>query len=343
MGKSNWAKSEPLESIFIGGGTPTVLSARQLSAVIEEMKNAFTLTHNCEITVESRFEGVDRNYLWQLTQAGVNRISFGVQSFNTEVRRRVGRIRDYKEICTGINEAAESGINIVCIDLIYNLPGQTPEIWKSDLLTVQNLPISGVSTYALIPFPKSALMSAIERGDEPPLGGIDKEYEMFCMADEILGDQVGWKRFGSRHVGKIGVETSRYNASRGTPMDIMALGSGAGGRIGHVGYMGSPQIEKYIEDQKSNSDEHTFATLYDPRLDQLMRLFSLPENLMLDDPALLSELPDIIPVFEKLQCLGLVSENNNAWKLTQSGRFWSYNIGAMISEIIRNILKIESM
>lgn len=342
MGNSRWASAGPIESVFVGGGTPTTLSAEQLAEIVTTIRKVFHLPEDCEITIESRFFEVDRAYLDMLAEAGVNRISFGVQTFDAQIRRHVGRIAGEEEVRTKIRDAAAAGIDIVCIDLIYNLPGQTTDSWKRDIETVLELPISGLSAYALIPFPNSALMNAISRGDEEPLGGRDREYEFFCIVDEMLGDREGWKRFGSRHIGRIDVETSRYNASRGAPMDILALGSGAGGRIGSIGYMGSPQIENYTEDQENGCDDRSFAAIHNPKADSLMRLFTLPENLRLVDPHLIDEVPGLSHIMEGLECLGLIVRDGETWALTQPGRFWSYNIAAMMSEAIRNDLGTES-
>lgn len=324
-----------IDAIYFGGGTPTILTADQFSDILAAIRRGFRLTSDCEISVESRVHGVDTEYLKTLAGAGVNRISFGVQSFNTQVRRHVGRIAAQEEVLKTLSDASAAGIPSVTVDLIYNLPRQSMEVWENDLSCFSRSSATGASVYSLIPFKRSVLAQRMADGKEEALGGVDEEFRYYSMADEALGGRSNWHRCSPVHFGRDGVETNRYNSRRSAPIDIFGFGAGGGGRIGNILYMNPVHVGHYIEDQTNDCDAHVFAIDMVPLYRDAMNCFSLTDNFLLDENEIPPSVPTVREVLANLVKSGLANKDTNGWELTRDGRFWAYNVSSAIAEAIR--------
>ncbi|MBI4581201.1 MAG: radical SAM protein, partial [Planctomycetes bacterium] len=246
VARRRWSRARPFAAVYFGGGTPTVLDADSLVGLVRQVRERFPLDPTCEFTVEARFDGVDEDYLACLRDAGVNRVSFGVQTFDTQIRGRIGRVVDHDGILRTLDAAGRLGFGSISVDLIYNLPGQTEATWADDLRCLASTPASGASVYGLIPFPNSGLCRAIAAGQEPPLGGINVEYYLHRQADRALLGRPGWRRMLPFHYGREGVETRTYNGSRLGGVDVLGLGCGAGGELNGVAYMHEMDVARFI-------------------------------------------------------------------------------------------------
>lgn len=147
--RQRFGESDPLQSIFFGGGTPTILSEKNLLSIFDAINTSCQLSENAEISIEANPKTVTLEKLQLLRQCGVNRLSIGVQSFNDndlEVLGRPYRAADINEIIT---MATTVGFNNLSIDLMYGIPGQTTEVWKKNLSNALQLPIKHLSMYQL--------------------------------------------------------------------------------------------------------------------------------------------------------------------------------------------------
>ncbi len=139
----------PLNSVFIGGGTPTILTSRELEELLCAVRHHFKLTADCEFSVECNPESLTAEKASILAGQGVNRISLGVQSFSPRQRRTLGRRGDVRAIAKARKYLAASGIYNVGMDLIFGIPGQTLNDWCEDVRQACNLDIRHLSTYSL--------------------------------------------------------------------------------------------------------------------------------------------------------------------------------------------------
>ena len=128
----------------MGGGTPTALEAEDLHRIIKTCHELFPLANDCEFTVEGRLSYFTDDKIESCLEAGANRFSLGVQSFDTEVRRRMGRLSSKEDLIRGLEHLCSYDAAAVIIDLIFGLPGQNDENWDEDLKIVSSLPIDGV-------------------------------------------------------------------------------------------------------------------------------------------------------------------------------------------------------
>lgn len=332
---SQWVQSGPaFRAVYFGGGTPTALAPEQLVTLIQTLRNQYPLAEDCEITVECRFDGLSEAYLQQLRDAGVNRLSFGVQSFNTAVRQGVGRLAQREQVFETLNHAHRLGFAGMSVDLIYNLPDQTAETWTEDFADLAQTPATACSTYALIPMRGSTLVKQLEAGRTAPLGDVTYEYQLFQIAHRALSRRSNWQRYSFQHFGDAQRERSVYNHVRAGGMDTLGLGCGAGGQIGNLSYMNLMDVEGYTRAHLEGQDAGVMAFLQNPRLPDLNHVHALVEGQGIARRAMLETLPHFEPTVDRLIELGLVREHGGQLTLTPEGCFWGYNITAMLVESI---------
>ena len=142
--------NETIESVFFGGGTPSLLSAKQFEKIFSLLQKNYRIEPDAEITCESNPGTVELNKLGEFRSAGFNRISFGIQSFHDDDLKFLTRIHSAGEAERAIESAYKAGFTNVSCDLIFALPGQTPERWKENLRRAVALKPKHISAYALI-------------------------------------------------------------------------------------------------------------------------------------------------------------------------------------------------
>ncbi len=145
-----YSQNRKIISIFFGGGTPSLMDPNCLYEIIIHLKKRFFVDDSAEITMETNPGTVDKNKLAQFKDAGINRISIGIQSFDDSDLNFLTRIHDKSTAIKTANDVADIGINNISIDLIFNLPNQTKEKWLANLQTAVALPINHMSAYSLI-------------------------------------------------------------------------------------------------------------------------------------------------------------------------------------------------
>lgn len=329
-----WATSDPIEAVYFGGGTPTTLLAEDLIAVVRMLRKRFMMSPECEITVETRCSDVDDAYLSQLREAGVNRLSFGVQSFDTTVRQDVGRVASDAEVLTALEQAQRIGFERISIDLIYNLPRETEATWQRDLDLLEQSPASAASVYDLIPVERSPLQRRISRGDHPPLGNLASQYARCEYAANRLLARQQWQRYSAVHFGNQQTEQSVYNSLRGQVADVLAIGAGGGGKIGAISYMNVFDVDAFVASEGTLDTTQMMVSRSPAKLDELKAVLALSAVGQMEDARLRELLPDCGPVLEQLSDCELIEQHDADWRLTTAGCFWSYNIGAILAELI---------
>lgn len=334
-----WVQSGPaFKAVYFGGGTPTVLPAGLLAELVQCIGEHYPLARDAEITIEARFDGVDADYLQTIRAAGVNRVSFGVQSFDSEVRQSVGRIADQKQVLQLLDDAGRIGFDNISLDLIYNLPGQSLESWQQDMERLPATPATACSVYALIPMPGSALVKNIASGSSPSLGDLEHEYELWACASQAMRQRQGWRRFGFQHHGDAARETSIYNHARAGGMDVLGMGCGAGGMLGRISYMNPMKVPQYLAEQETQEDQGLMAFQSPAEVHARSPVYQMIEGDGIDQAQVLEWLPDSRPWLEKLAELALVEECEGKLRLTETGCFWAYNLMAFLTGEINRLL-----
>lgn len=153
-----------IHSVFIGGGTPTVLAAGQLERLFDGIREHFCLEDGVEITCEANPGTVDREKFALLRQLGVNRLSLGVQSFQPSELRFLGRIHDVQDVCQAYDAARAAGLENINLDLMFGLPAQTESAWRDSLTSALALAPEHLSLYSLIVEPDTPLNRWVQTG-----------------------------------------------------------------------------------------------------------------------------------------------------------------------------------
>ncbi len=156
--------ARPLTSIFLGGGTPTVLTASQLTQLFETVHRCFQLEPDCEITCEANPGTVDRPKFQALHDLGVNRLSIGVQSFQPQELQFLGRIHDVDDVVRAFGAARDAGFTNINLDFIFGLPDQPLENWQATLAQALQLAPEHLSLYSLIVEPNTPLQHWVQSG-----------------------------------------------------------------------------------------------------------------------------------------------------------------------------------
>ena len=233
-----FAKAYRVVSIFIGGGTPSILDAGQMREIFKTIKETFTLSDcsfdmdNAEITVEMNPGTVTMEKLIAYRECGVNRLSIGLQSVNNHELKALGRIHTYEEFLETYQMAREAGFKNINIDLISAIPHQTVESWKNTLHTVCKLNPEHISAYSLIIEEGTPFYERYgdgEHGDELP--SEEDERQKYYDTREILASY-GYERYEISNYAKPGYEC-RHNLGYWERCEYLGIGTGAASLIGN--------------------------------------------------------------------------------------------------------------
>jgi len=214
----------PVRTIFIGGGTPTVLTISQLAQILQACFTAFDVLPNAEITSEANPGTVDEPYLRELLALGVNRISFGAQSFNPAELTMLGRIHSAESIGQTIAAARRAGARNLNIDLIYGLPNQQLPQWRYTLERAIALGVEHISLYSLTLERGTALRAQVVRGELPPPDG-DLAADMYELADVLLA-KAGYRQYEISNWAKPGFRCE-HNLTYWRNQPYLGMGPGA--------------------------------------------------------------------------------------------------------------------
>lgn len=238
---------KPVDVVYFGGGTPTALTADQLRRTVGKLHERFNIAPDCEFTVEGRLFAFDDARVRACLESGVSRLSFGVQSFETELRRSLGRRLSREETLerlARIKEICGDKVALVA-DLIYGLPGQTQTDWMERNVKTTHLEaaLDAVDLYSLKVVPGMALAKRLERE-----GNWSEEERLarHAEASDYLAAQ-GWKQLSTTHWGRNALERNLYNTYAKIGVDMVPFGCGAGGFVGGWSIMQEPSLDLYAK------------------------------------------------------------------------------------------------
>ncbi|PLS15176.1 coproporphyrinogen III oxidase [Bacillus sp. M6-12] len=235
---------DSLKTIFVGGGTPTSLDEKQLSFFVDSIQNELPYDRNAvEFTFEANPGDLSEEKLAILHQAGVNRLSFGVQSFNEELLKKIGRTHRVEDIYASIEKAKKVGFQNISIDLIYGLPGQTMEDFEDTLAKALELELEHYSSYSLIVEPKTVFYNLMQKGrlSLPPQEIEARMYER--VMDEMV--KHGYIQYEISNYAKPGYE-SKHNLTYWNNEEYFGFGAGAHGYTGGKRKANYGPLKKYI-------------------------------------------------------------------------------------------------
>lgn len=265
---------DSMKTIFVGGGTPTALNMEQTKKLLEIInRHLRPFAPNCELTFEANPGDLPKEKLNVLLEGGVNRISFGVQTFRDELLEKIGRKHTREDAFLAIREAQEVGFKNINVDIIYALPGQTIEDVKETLDIAFTLGVQHFSAYSLIVEPKTVFYNLMNKG-KLRLPGEDHEAKMYEMVMDEM-EKHGYNQYEISNFSK-GDNKSRHNLTYWNNEEYYGFGAGAhsyvnGERIQNVGPLkqyfnkidetGFPYLDVHVVTEKEKMEEELFLGL----------------------------------------------------------------------------------
>jgi oxygen-independent coproporphyrinogen-3 oxidase len=216
----------PLETLYIGGGTPSMLGLH-LPLLVRELGMLFGLAEGAEVTVEANPDSLDAALVSRLAEVGVTRVSLGVQSLSEAALAWLGRAHDASQAIDAMLAVAESGLDL-SVDLMCGIPAVSPALWRASLASVVECGATHVSVYPLCVEPGTPLSASVEAGEEP-LPEPDAAADEMETASQVLGE-LGLRRYETANYAMPGKE-SRHNTAYWTGRPYLGIGAGAHGML----------------------------------------------------------------------------------------------------------------
>ena len=234
-------------SIFFGGGTPSLAPAEKIAGLLGKLRGCVEFAQDAEITLEANPGTLTMEKLRIYRDAGVNRISIGVQSFDAGLLRNLGRIHDPSAAKEAVFMAREAGFENISIDLMYALPGQDMETWLETLRAAVALPLAHISAYSLIVEEGTPMHRRVQAG-QALIPDDDTVNEMQRMAVHFLEKQ-GFARYEISNYARPGFE-SRHNMTYWQGGQYLGLGSAAHSLMHNSRFSNPPELERYLAGER---------------------------------------------------------------------------------------------
>ena len=306
----------PVETVFFGGGTPTLLDAGDLTRIVAAIRTEFGLAPDAEVTTEANPDSVTPESLRALREGGINRLSFGMQSAVPHVLATLDRTHDPANVPLAVAAAREAGFDQVSLDLIYGTPGESLADWETSVEAALACDPDHVSAYSLIVEEGTALARRVRRG-ELPMPDEDDLADKYVLVDERLAKAgLGW--YEVSNWARDESSRCRHNLLYWTGADWWGVGPGAHSHVGGVRWWNVKHPVAYADriaagtspaqarEVLSDEDRHVERVLLELRLDT-----GLPLDVL--DDAGRAAVPD-------LEARGLLDVTGGRIVLTRQGR-----------------------
>lgn len=322
----------PIHSIFIGGGTPTILNPKQMKLLLTQLRQFFSnRMESFEFTIEANPGTTTDELLHVMREGGVNRISFGAQTFRTDLLKRIGRIHGSDEIKNSVEAARRAGFDNISLDLMFGLPTQTLEDVKETLEKALDLAPEHFSCYSL-KIEEGTLFHHLYELGKLPLPSEDEEFEMYQLIREVLKKN-GYQQYEVSNFSKTGYE-SIHNSTYWHNDAYYGFGAGAHGYVEQLRHMNIKGVREYIEWIRQGKR---------PILDtHIVEIEEEMENFMILGLRLLKgihrqefekryqkKMEDVFgDVLNSLEEKGLLAQENGRIKLTEKGLLFGNDVFA---------------
>ncbi|MFP5202387.1 MULTISPECIES: radical SAM family heme chaperone HemW [Bacillus] len=315
---------QELKTIFIGGGTPTSLTVSQLDKLMNSIHRVLKPTKNLvEFAVEANPDELSLEKLQVLKAAGVNRLSFGVQTFEDDLLKKIGRVHQKKDVLTSFERARAVGFDNISLDLMFGLPHQEKHHVMNSLETAFSLGAEHYSVYSLIVEPKTVFYNLMQKGKLhlPPQ---EREAEMYeLVMDEM--ERHGLKQYEISNYAKPGFE-SQHNLTYWSNEDYFGFGAGAHGYVDGIRNVNAGPVKHYLEliDQTGFPYKETHQVTKAEQIEEEMflGLRKIEGVKNADFQAKYGATPEALfsTVLEDLEEKGLIVKDDMGIRLTRKGK-----------------------
>jgi len=329
--KTAYVRSCRIRSLYVGGGTPSVLSLEQLEWLLDFCFKTLPIEKDAEITVEGSTHNFSEEKLALVREKGANRVSFGIQSFNDPIRRILDLQDDAGQAVSALKSARKAGFEDIDIDLMYNLPGQTPADIEKDFQIAADLGLENISFYPLHVDKGTRIHSRIKAG-KIPLGDLELEIMMYLKARQAARS-AGYEQQSILSKWMLPGKICLAEKHRMGPYDCLAFGPSGNGNLGDYTYRNVSALKDYLDlipkeglalgcGQKMSPEENmrrymcrafSFLKLDKAEFEQRFSIF--PEQAFPEE-------------FAFLERHGLIKMGNSRIFLTPAGEIWGQNVCA---------------
>ncbi len=317
--QKNYLKEDALDTIYFGGGTPSLLSESELNEIFEIIYKNYTVTENPEITLEANPDDLNKDKIKILQKSPINRLSIGIQSFRDEDLKLMNRAHTGREARESLEECLKADFNNITIDLIYGIPGMNDKAWEEQIQTAINYNIPHISSYCLTVEPKTALEILIKTGKIPNV-----EEEQSASQYELLINiltQNNYDHYEISNFGKPGFH-SRHNSAYWQGVPYLGIGPSAHSFNGKSRQWNVANNPKYIKALESNQIPATTEHLSQKDLynEYLLTGLRTSQGCSLEKINAYGRTPEFLKQVVSHVAAGFISKNRDTYFLTQKGK-----------------------
>ena len=327
-----YSDKRKLISIYFGGGTPSLMNAEYLKEIISFIKSKFIVDEESEITMETNPGTVNKEKLFSFRQAGINRISIGIQSFNNDELKFLTRIHNSETAVETVMAAKSAGFENISIDLIFNLPGQTKDKWLHNLNRAVKLPVNHISAYSLI-LERGTILNKMVLDGKVIMQDDDYDADLYETTIDYLTDN-GFNQYEVSNFAKSGYECLHNNVywKHG---EYFGFGTSAHSFVDKKRWWNLSSTKMYIDevDKTGNTVAGSEMISDEEGFEEYLMLALRGSGIVIDELKNKYNGDWLIknyPYFENLSKEGYVNINQNRIWLTKKGY-------AICDEIIKNL------
>ncbi len=242
--RNNYLEDKTINTLYLGGGTPTLLKINDIEAIIKKIRKYFTFSNNFEFTIEGNPDQLTLDYICDLKNLGVNRVSIGIQSFNDNILKLLGRTHDAHQAHLAIENVISAGINNISIDLIYGIYARTLSDWQKELQIISNYHLPHFSAYSLTIEENSQLERKIKTQKFPQLNDNQSIEELQLLIN--FAQEFGYEHYEVSNFAHSGFR-SQHNSHYWDGTPYLGLGPSAHSFDGNSRQWNCASIKAYCE------------------------------------------------------------------------------------------------
>jgi len=326
--QQDYLKSDTVQSIYFGGGTPSQLTVQQIGRILEAIKQIHPISSDCEITIELNPDDVNQEYADGLFQLGMNRVSLGIQSFNDNILHFIHRRHTGQQAIDAVKRLQNSGFHNISIDLMFGFPNQTIDDWNQDIMKATSLEVQHISAYALMYENGTQLYQFLHDGK---IQEIDEELSLsmyMTLINQLRKN--GYEHYEISNFALSGYR-SRHNSSYWNNTSYLGIGAGAHSYDGHHRKSNINNLQTYLRGihEGKPCEEIETLTLHQQFNETVMTRLRTSEGINIDKmlqrfgQPLLDHLMNAAASYLKT---GQLKSDNMTISLTEKGIFTSNEI-----------------
>lgn len=322
--------TERVDSIYFGGGTPSLLQAAQIDDLLGAIRDNYGMEKHIEISLEANPDDLEPGYLQNLSQSEVNRLSIGFQSFHDPTLKSLGRIHTGEQGLQVIESSYRQGMGSLSGDIIYGIPGRSLRILENDLEKIVQRKVGHISCYALTIEERTALHSYIKRGLFPEPIAEDQNKEFYFIKEYL--ESHGYEHYELSNYAMPG-QRSYHNSNYWQRTNYLGFGPSAHSHIDGRRRWNISNNTKYIEAIRSNNKYYEEEQLSDESIfnEKIMVGLRLKEGI--DLSLFESEVEYLKETGKKFMKMGWLEQSNTHLKATSEGMLWLDTITADIFKV----------